>query len=54
MAVRLAGALGTRVPLGTVTRNFLEEAIAHGMADTDYSRLYERFHEIVAELGDSK
>jgi 3-hydroxyisobutyrate dehydrogenase len=54
MAVRLAGALGTKVPLGTVTRDFLDVAIAHGMADTDYSRLYERFNEIVAAVGDSK
>jgi 3-hydroxyisobutyrate dehydrogenase len=51
MAVRLAGTLGAEVPLGTVTRNFLEEAIARGMADTDYSRLYERFEEIVAAVG---
>jgi 3-hydroxyisobutyrate dehydrogenase len=54
MAVRLAGALASKVPLGTVTRNFLEEAIAHGMADTDYSRLYERFDEIVAALSESE
>lgn len=50
MAVGLAGALGAKAPLGTVTRNFLDVAIAHGMTDTDYSRLYERFDEIVAEL----
>lgn len=51
MAVGLAGALGTKAPLGTVTRSFLDVAIAHGMTDTDYSRLYERFDEIVVEVG---
>ena len=51
MAVGLAGKLDTKVPLGTVTRDFLDVAIAHGMTDTDYSRLYERFDEIVAEVG---
>jgi len=51
MAVGLAGALHTKVPLGTVTRDFLDVAIAHGMTDTDYSRLYERFDDIVAEVG---
>lgn len=51
MAVGLAGALGMKAPLGTVTRNFLDVAIAHGMTDTDYSRLYERFDEIVGEVG---
>lgn len=51
LAVRLAGELGTKVPLGKVTRDFLDVAIAHGMTDTDYSRLYERFAEIVAEVG---
>jgi 3-hydroxyisobutyrate dehydrogenase len=51
MAVGLAGALGAKVPLGTVTRDFLDVAIAHGMTDTDYSRLYERFDEIVGEVG---
>ena len=51
MAVGLAGALDTKVPLGAVTRDFLDVAIAHGMTDTDYSRLYERFDEIVAEVG---
>ncbi len=51
MAVGLAGTLGTKVPLGTVTRDFLDVAITHGMTDTDYSRLYERFDEIVAEVG---
>jgi hypothetical protein len=40
------------VPLGTVVRDFLNAAIAHGMADTDYSHLYERFDEIVAAIGD--
>lgn len=51
MAVGLAGALATKVPLGTVTRDFLDVAIAQGMTETDYSRLYERFDEIVAEVG---
>ena len=51
MAVGLAGELGTKTPLGTVTRNFLEVAIAQGMTDTDYSRLYERFEEIVGQVG---
>ena len=50
MAVGLAGKLDTKVPLGTVTRDFLDVAIAQGMTDTDYSRLYERFDEIVAEV----
>jgi len=54
MAVRLAGTLDAQVPLATITRNFLEAAIAHGMTDTDYSRLYERFDEIVAEVGEGK
>ncbi len=51
MAVGLAGALDAKVPLGTVTRDFLDAAIAHGMTDTDFSRLYERFDEIVADVG---
>lgn len=51
MAVGLADALGRKAPLGAVTRNFLDVAMAHGMTDTDYSRLYERFDEIVAEVG---
>jgi 3-hydroxyisobutyrate dehydrogenase len=51
MAVRLAGTLDTKVPLGTVTRDFLDAAIAQGLTDTDYSHLYERFDEIVAEVG---
>ena len=51
MAVGLAGTLDTKVPLGAVTRDFLDVAIAHGMTDTDYSRLYERFDEIVSEVG---
>ncbi len=51
MAVGLAGALDAKVPLGTVTRDFLDAAIAHGMTETDYSRLYERFDEIVVDIG---
>ncbi len=50
MAVGLAGALDTKVPLGTVTRDFLDAAIARGMTETDYSRLYERFDEIVEDV----
>jgi 3-hydroxyisobutyrate dehydrogenase len=52
MAVGLAGSLEANVPLGTAVRDFLNAAIAKGMADTDYSRLYERFDEIVAAIGD--
>lgn len=52
MAVGLAGSLNTEVPLGRVVRDFLNAAIAHGMTDTDYSHLYERFDEIVAAIGD--
>jgi len=54
MAVDLAGALDSKVPLGTATRNFLDAAIAQGMTDTDFTRLYERFDEIVAAVGDKK
>ena len=49
-AVGLAGTLGAKVPLGTVVRDFLDVAMDQGMADTDYSRLYERFDEIVATI----
>jgi|GEM_PF-1786587 len=52
MAVGLAASLNAEAPLGTVVRDFLDAAIAHGMTDTDYSRLYERFDEIVAAIGD--
>jgi 3-hydroxyisobutyrate dehydrogenase len=51
MAVGLAGTLDAKVPLGTITRDFLDAAIAQGMTDTDYSHLYERFDEIVADVG---
>jgi 3-hydroxyisobutyrate dehydrogenase len=54
MAVDLAGGLGAHVPLGAITRDFLEAAIADGMADTDYSRLYERFDRIVEASGDDR
>jgi 3-hydroxyisobutyrate dehydrogenase len=54
LAVRLAGELGTKVPLGTVTRNFLQVAIDQGMTDTDYSRLYPRFDEIMSDLDKAK
>ena len=52
MAVELAGALDSKVPLGTVTRDFLNAAIAQGMTNTDFSRLYERFDEIVTTVSD--
>jgi 3-hydroxyisobutyrate dehydrogenase len=54
MAVGLAGSLKAEVPLGTVVRDFLNVAIAQGMADTDYSHLYERFDEIVAGIDDRR
>ncbi len=54
MAVGLAGALDAKVPLATVTRDFLDEAIAHGMSEVDFSRLYERFDEIIAGLYDGR
>ena len=54
MAVDMAGALDTKVPLGVVTRDFLNVAMDKGMTDTDYSRLYERFDEIVAGVGKNK
>jgi 3-hydroxyisobutyrate dehydrogenase len=50
MAVAQADALGTGAPLGAVTRDFLNVAIDQGMTDTDYSRLYERFDDIMAEM----
>jgi len=53
MAVELAGALNKKVPLGTATRDFLNVAMDKGMTDTDFSRLYERFDEIVAGVGNS-
>ena len=53
MAVGLAGALDLKVPLGTVTRDILDAAIAQGMTDADFSRLYERFDEIVATVGNT-
>ncbi len=54
MAVAQAEALGVGAALGTATRDFLDVAIDHGMTDTDYSRLYERFDEIMADLMASK
>ena len=54
MAVGLAGALDSKVPLGAVTRDILDAAIAQGMTDTDFSRLYERFDEIVATVGNTE
>jgi 3-hydroxyisobutyrate dehydrogenase len=54
MAVGLADALKTEVPLGKVTRDFLDAAIAQGMTDIDYSRLYERFDEIVVTVGNTE
>lgn len=49
-AVGLADRLGTAVPLGAVTRDLLAAAIDRGMSETDFSRLYERFGELVAEV----
>ena len=54
MAVELAGALDAKVPLGTVTRDFLNVAMDQGMSETDFSYLYPRFDEIVAALGTDK
>jgi 3-hydroxyisobutyrate dehydrogenase len=54
MAIGLADSLGAQVPLGTITRDFLDTAMEHGMTDTDYSRLYERFDEIVADIGTAR
>ena len=54
MAVGLAGSLNAEVPLGAVVRDFLNVAIEQGMADTDYSRLYERFDDIVAATGERR
>jgi len=51
MAVDLAGELDSKVPLGTLTRDFLDAAIARGMTDTDFTRLYERFNDIVGSVG---
>ena len=51
MAVDLAGELDSKVPLGTLTRDFLDAAIARGMTDTDFTRLYERFNDIVESVG---
>jgi 3-hydroxyisobutyrate dehydrogenase len=48
MAVDLARALETPVPLGTVTRGLLDAAIVQGMANADFSRLYQTFDEIDA------
>ena len=50
MAVATAGALKAKVPLGTVTRDFLNVAMDQGMENTDFSHLYPRFDEIVAAL----
>lgn len=53
LAVGLAGTLDTKVPLGGVTRDLLDAAIAQGMSDSDFSRLYERFDKIVAGVGEN-
>jgi 3-hydroxyisobutyrate dehydrogenase len=53
MAVDLAGTLAAKVPLATLTRDFLDAAAARGMSDMDFSRLYQRFDEIIAGLRDS-
>lgn len=54
MTKQKVGVVGLGNMGGGIARNFLEEAIAYGMADADYSRLYERFNEIVAAVGNSK
>ena len=54
MAVATANSLNAKVPLGTVTRDFLNVAMDQGMQDTDFSHLYPRFDEIVADLGKNK
>lgn len=51
MAVELAAELDAKVPLGTITRDLLDAAIGQGMQETDFTRIYERFDEIVAALG---
>jgi 3-hydroxyisobutyrate dehydrogenase len=51
MAVDLAAELEAKVPLGTVTRDLLDAAMGQGMQETDFTRIYERFDEIVAALG---
>ena len=51
MAVELAHVLGANVPFGRITHELLEAANANGMAETDFSRLYERFDNIASELG---
>lgn len=53
MAVELAAELDAKVPLGTVTRNLLDAAVDLGMEETDFTRIYERFGEIVAAQGGS-
>jgi hypothetical protein len=35
-------------------KRFLDAAIAQGMSTTDFSRLYERFDEIVTTVGNSE
>ena len=54
MAVGLAGALDAKVPLGTVTRDILDAVLVQGMSNTYFSRLYERFDEIVATVGNTE
>lgn len=53
-AVALAGTLGAKIPLGTAVRNFLGRAMDQGMAETDFTRLYERFDEIFRAADDKK
>jgi len=54
MAVDLAGSIPAEVPLGTFTRDFLDAAMDQGMSEIDYSRLYERFDPIMAEVRQRK
>jgi len=46
MAVRFAEAMGIDARYAKETSAFLNKAIEHGMAETDYSRLYPEFDAI--------
>lgn len=46
MAVALAEGLEVSVPLGSVAARLLEAAVAAGMRETDFTRIYERFSDI--------
>ena len=50
-AFGVADQLGAAAPsLGAITRDVPAAAIARGMSETDFSRLYALFGEIVADL----